>query len=220
MQNRPIYWAQLNPDEVENLPSHIKEAPGESTAGFEDEWIVLHAPAGPMRSLIDKLNRLHGMFPQGIADTSRERYLDRALELLLAADSGPEGDLAVENLEMRRSYVKKTPMLAAAQIHRLSGLRSKNKSVPASRWKAEGKIFAVRMTGRDQYPQFQFENGAPRPVIKNILVALPENLTAWQTALWFASANGWLNGGRPQDFLDNVEAVINAAYQLANPAIG
>lgn len=220
MQNRPIYWTQLSPDEVENLPSHIREPAGEPSAGFADEWILLHAPAGPMRSLIDKLNRLHGMFPQGVAETSRERYLDRALELLLAADSGPEGDLAVENLEMRRSYVKETPMLTAAQIHRLSGLRSKNKSVPASRWKAEGKIFAVRMTGRDRYPQFQFENGAPLPAIEKILAALPENLTAWQIALWFASVNGWLDGRKPQGCLDDAEAVVNAARRLANPAIG
>lgn len=217
MQTRPIYWAALDSKDVERLPPRVKEPPGEYAG---DEWILVRAPAGPMRSLIDKLNRLHDMFPRGLVDSSRERHLDRALELLLAAESGPEGDLVAENLQMRRDYAKETPMLTAAQIHKMSGLRSRNTSVPASRWKAEGKIFALRIGGRDHYPAFQFENGAPRSIVKNILALMPPQMTPWQIAFWFASNNGWLNGDKPRECLDNPAAVVDAARQMADIAIG
>jgi len=225
METKPFFWATLDAGDLARLPSRVlpselNEPPGAYARHTGAEWILLRAPAGPMRSLIEKLNRLHGMFPQGLADSSRERFLDRALELLLAAEDGPQGDLAVENLELRGRYVKETPMLNSAQIHGLSESRSRNKSVPASRWRTEGKIFAVRMGGRDLYPAFQFEGGAPRPAVKRILDALPDDLSPWQIALWFSSANGWLDGGRPRDFLQDAEAVVSAASQLANPAIG
>ena len=106
--------------------------------------------------------------------------------------------MAVDNLELRNQYMNETPMLTAAQIQRMSGLGSKNASEPASRWKAEGKTFAVRVRGRDHYPAFQFEDGSPRPVMKAILAAVPETMTAWQKAIWFASGNGWLDGDEPR----------------------
>ncbi len=218
METKPIHYATLAPEDVERLPSHVKEPPGEYAA---DEWLLVRAPSGPMRSLIEKLNQLQGILPRGLADLSRDRYLDSALELLLAAGSGPEGDLVIENLQMSREYVEETPMLTAAEIHRMSGLRARNKSVPASRWKAEGKIFALRIGGRDHYPAFQFENGAPRPVIKDIPAVMPMEMTPWQiAAFWFASANGWLGVRIPQECLDDAEAVVDAASHLANIAIG
>lgn len=217
METKPIHYATLDPKDVERLPSHVKEPPGEYAA---DEWLLVRAPAGPMRKLIEKLNQLQGILPRGFADLSRDQYLDNALDWLLSAGSGPYAEMVVENLQMRREYVEETPMLTAAEIHRMSGLRSRNKSMPASRWKAEGKIFALRISGRDHYPAFQFDNGAPRPVIKDVLAVMPMEMTPWQTAFWFASSNGWLGVRIPQECLDDAEAVVEAASHLANPVIG
>ena len=138
----------------------------------------------------------------------------------MSAGSGVRAQLAVDNLEMRREYLDETPTLTAADIHMASGLRSRNTSEPASRWKGEGKLFAVRVGRRDLYPVFQFEDGAPRPVIKDILGALPETMTGWQKALWFASGNGWLDGDEPQRRLDDRQQVVAAAGRLAEPASG
>lgn len=219
MQPEPISWAPLQPDEVESLPPRVRRRLGES-ADAEDEWIVLHASGWPVGNMVDHLNRLYRMRPRTGARESQDQYLDRALALLVAVGSGVEAELAVDNLELRREYMEETPMLTAAHIHRMSGLGAMNMSEPASRWKAEGKTFAIRVGGRDHYPAFQFEDGSPRPVIRAILAALPAAMTPWQTALWFASGNGWLGGDEPQHRLDDGEPVVDAARRLMEPARG
>ena len=219
MQPEPISWEPLQPDEVENLPPRVRGRLGTATE-VEDEWIVLHAAGWPLASIVDRLNRLYRMSSQATTRESQKQHLDRALAWLVAAGSGVEAELAVDNLELRNQYMNETPMLTAAQIHRMSGLGSKNASEPASRWKAEGKTFAVRVRGRDHYPAFQFEDGSPRPAMKAILAALPETMTAWQKAIWFASGNGWLDGDEPRHRLEDGDSVVEAARQLAESARG
>lgn len=102
----------------------------------------------------------------------------------------------------------------------MSAHTAENTSEPASRWKSEGKTLGVRVNGRDLYPAFQFEDGAPRLIIKRILDVLPNEMSAWQKAIWFASGNGWLDGANPQGCLENGESVIDAASQLTVSACG
>ena len=146
--------------------------------------------------------------------------LDRILAWLVDAGSGAEAELAINNLELRQEYLDETPTLTAAQIHQMSGLGSRNTSEPASRWKSEGRTFAIRAGRRDLYPAFQFEDGTPRPVVRDVLAALPESMTGWQKALWFASGNGWLDGDPPQERLHDGNLVVGAARQLSEPARG
>ena len=96
----------------------------------------------------------------------------------------------------------------------------RNPSEPASRWKREKRVFAVR-AGRSQlYPRFQFADGNPLPVIKDVLRRLPEDMTPWQVALWFWSGNGWLDGKSPEEALSDEAGVQNAADRLSEPALG
>ncbi len=213
----PIQWEPLEPEEVEGLPERLKNQLGEVTAG--DDWVLIHT-FGEARGVLDRLNRL---VEDSLPAPEREgwdRWLDSALVRLWTPAAGPERELAVDNLELRRAYVAETTLLTAASIHHLSGLRSRNMSEPASRWKAEGKTFALPLRGSNYYPAFQFEDGAPRPAVKAALAELPTTMTPWQTALWFASANGWLNGDRPQDRLEERELVVQAARRLGEPAYG
>lgn len=219
IQPEPISWEQLQPDEVENLPPRVRERLAK-TAKVDDDWIVLHAPGRPLGSMSERLNRLYRMRSTAEARENQDHYLERALAWLLEAGPGFEAELAIDNLELRKQYMEETPMLTAAQIHRMSGLGAKNASEPASRWKAEGKTFAVRVGRRDHYPAFQFEDGSPRPAMKAILAALPATMTAWQKALWFASGNGWLDGDEPRDRLNDMEAVVEAARRVAESARG
>lgn len=218
-QPEPIDWAPLQPDEVEDLLPRVRDRLGGSTAA-DDEWIVLHARGWTLAGMVDRLNRLYKLSSGAAAQESPEQRLDRVLAWLVAAGAGVEAELEVDNLELRNRYLNETPMFTSAQIHRMSGLGSKNNSEPASRWKAEGKTFAIRVGARDYYPAFQFEDGAPRPVIKAILAALPATMTAWQKALWFASGNGWLDGDKPQTRLEDGHTVVEAAVQLTEPARG
>ena len=216
MDPKPIMWEPLEAEEVENLPPRVKGRLGVA-AGEGDGWLVVHA-SWPLGGMVDRLNRLSKMRP-GVPPRPGQD-LDRMLAWLVAAGSGAEAELAVDNLELRRTYLDETPTLTAVQIHRMSGLRSRNTSEPASRWKSEGKTFAVRMGRRDLYPAFQFEDGAPRPVVRDVLAALPESMTGWQSALWFASGNGWLDGDEPQRRLHDRELVVAAARRLSEPARG
>ena len=131
-----------------------------------------------------------------------------------------EQALAFDNLAARLEYFADTPTLTSEQIHGASGLASRNTSEPASRWKKEGRTFAVRLGRRDLYPAFQFLDGKPRDVVRDVLAALPADMTAWQTAFWFASGNGWLDGDEPQQRLDDGERLVEAARRLSEPASG
>ena len=215
MKPKPIIWAPLEAEEVQDLPPQVRGRLGEA-AMEGGEWLVVHA-SWPFGSMVDRLNRLTAM--RGEVWRSSQN-LDRMLAWLVDAGSGVEAELAIDNLELRQEYLDETPTLTAAQIHQMSGLGSRNTSEPASRWKSEGKTFAIRVGRRDLYPAFQFEDGAPRPVVRDVLAALPESMTAWQKALWFASGNGWLDGDQPQERLHDGNLVVGAARQLSEPARG
>ena len=119
-----------------------------------------------------------------------------------------------KNAEMRATYLRTTNLYTAEDI------RALNPSAPSSEWKREGRVFAVQDGEKDLFPAFQFADGQPLPIIQKILEVLPEDLTPWQTAFWFQSANGWLDGKTPQKCLTKESEVIYAAEQLGNLVIG
>lgn len=130
-------------------------------------------------------------------------------------------DLERDNAQLRAQYLQHVPCLSAAEIRdQQDTTPPRNTSEPASRWKRERKVFAVPLGNSDRFPAFQFNHGKPLPIISKILAALPEDMTPWQIALWFASGNGWLDDACPQDSLANVSAVLDAAQRLNDPVVG
>ena len=218
MKSKPISYETLQPHEVQMLPQRVRVRLAEE-ADEQGEWMVFHV-SWPFSDIVDRLNRLgsvgemHPWRPNNAAD------LDRILTWLAADRPDVERDLVIDNLAARRHYLNDTPTLTAAQIHRMSGLATRNESEPASRWKKEGKTFAVRLGRRDLYPAFQFQDGKPRTVVRDVLTALPSDMTPWQKAFWFASGNGWLDGDEPQRCLEDSDRVVEAARRLSEPAIG
>ncbi len=212
-----IAYETLQPDEVRRLPRRIRGRLAEG-AGEGDEWVVIHAP-GPVTRMVDRLNQLGGVR----ADLIRwgtPADMDRLLAWLAPDPSDVKQALEFDNLAARLKYLADTPILTSKQIHRAYGVAQRNTSEPASRWKKEGRTFAVRLGRRDLYPAFQFLDGVPRNVVRDVLAALPADMTAWQTALWFASGNGWLDGDEPQQRLEEGERLVEAARRLSEPACG
>ena len=125
-----------------------------------------------------------------------------------------------KNDELRLKYLQAANLYTAEDIRNLIAKNPQKPSDPSSKWKREGRVFAIQDGEKDRFPVFQFADGQPLPIIKKILKALPEDLTPWQTAFWFQSANGWLDGKSPQECLTNEKEVIAAAEQLGNLAIG
>ena len=213
----------LTPDEIEKLPATLRD---KIRATFSPTdaigvWLVGDTAEG----IAQRIARMVELFPQ-VAAKRNEQLSDANIEKMLdvflsdTPRAPVETELDIDNTRLRADYLQETPCLTAAQVHAASGLNPGNRSEPASRWKREGRLFAVRRSGIDLYPAFQFEDGVPRPVIKKILAALPNDMTGWQIAMWFASGNGWLGGDEPQERLTDPNAVIDAALKLADPAVG
>ena len=217
MKPKRIAYETLDPDEVQRLPKRVRDRLAEG-GGERDEWVIIHAP-WPFSHMVDRLNLLGGMSAEHLRQRAAPD-LDRMLTWLASDSVDVEEALLLDNLAARRKYLADTPTLTSKQIHRASGLGSRNTSEPASRWKKEGKTFAVRLGKRDLYPAFQFLDGQPRTGLRDVLAALPTKMTAWQKALWFASGNGWLDGDPPQRRLNDAEQVVEAARRLSEPARG
>lgn len=158
----------------------------------------------------------------GEGRAATDRGLADLVDALLRDEAHTAPDLAVfvDNAKLRARYLADTPTLTAEQVHALAGSGSRNRSEPASRWKRRGRIFAIQHHGKNLFPAFQLADGRPRPIIADILTRLPGDWSAWQTALWFASANGWLDGRAPSTCLARPEAVLAAADHAGDRAIG
>lgn len=154
----------------------------------------------------------------------REASIEKLVDILLEGEERPEVDeeIDLDNAKLRAMYFSDTKPYTAADIRamRAPGKMPKNKSEPASRWKRENRIFAIRRNGIDYFPRFQFADGAPLPVLKKVLNALPDDMTPWQIAFWFASGNGWLDGIAPQEALKNETGVLLAAQRMRETTIG
>ena len=142
-----------------------------------------------------------------------ERNIEALVDIFLSADplAAAMPNIESDNAGAQAAFLERWPVLTAEAVAAGAAHISTNRSATASRWKKARRIFGVRVSGRETYPAFQFQEGRPRPIIGNILSALPEEMTGWQTALWFCSPNGWLDGKIPLEKLGHQSAVVAAA---------
>ena len=216
---------ELSESEIAKLPAPLRRklqaafGPADRVNGT---WMLVGAASAVTASVIDRAIVQIALVASNYAAARSERNIERLLEMIVEdiPRDPVDFELEIENAEMRAEYLADNKLLTAQDIRDQSGLNPRNKSEPASRWKREGKIFAVRKGAIDLYPAFQFVDGSPRPVIKKILAEIGEDFTAWQIAFWFESGNGWLDDEEPQDCLDQVDDVVMAAKRLAEPTIG
>ncbi|MCY4259195.1 MAG: hypothetical protein OXC91_02875 [Rhodobacteraceae bacterium] len=216
---------ELSKSEIAKLPAPLRRkiqaafGPADMANGT---WMLVGAASAVTARVIDRAIAQIALVASNYAAARSERNIERLLEMIVEDIPRHPVDieLEIENAGMRAEYLAENNLLTAQEVRDRSGLKPRNRSEPASRWKREGKIFAVRKGAIDLYPAFQFVDGSPRPVIKKILAELGDEFTAWQVAFWFQSGNGWLDGEEPRDCLDQVDDVVMAARRLAEPTIG
>ncbi len=156
-----------------------------------------------------------------VDETRLEAAIGKLAEVLLPDElEGARGVIAADNLDIRDRFVRELPQLTSTDVGQLSGLSAKNSYATANRWKKNGEIFSINHRGRELFPAFQFRDGRPHPTIKQVLAALPDTMTAWQRALWFVSANGWLDDEEPIDHLNAPQKLEAAALREHEDVIG
>jgi len=174
---------------------------------------------------------LAAVVPLALNAVRSERDAERAIMNALLPPGGlrvPEATLAQvrRNAQARVELANEFGLLAAADVATQAGSSAANASALASRWRKEGRVFAVEDGRAKLFPGFQFdEAGQPRPMVADILSALSGSLDGWEFALWFTGENGWLEGVRPVDVLDSDAAVdrdrvLGAAASLAAEIAG
>ena len=143
----------------------------------------------------------------------REVVRDQLVNLLV-------GDVALTSVDMKRARLEAqavrairqgTEWLTAAEIGELADLGPANPIATVSRWKLQGRTFALRHGGKDYYPKYALgPDFHPLPVIKDILAVLvgydPELLAGW-----FDSTSRFLGGKRPRELVANEPAKALAA---------
>lgn len=151
-----------------------------------------------------------------------ERHIEALVDVYLAADplAAAMPNLERDNAQAQSRFLQAWPVLSAEAVAEQAGHDSTNRSATTSRWKKARKIFGVRVSGREAYPSFQFQEGRPRPVIGRVLSALPATLSGWQTAFWFVGPNSWLADQPPATRLDDEAAVVAAAEHESETWMG
>ena len=153
----------------------------------------------------------------------RREQMERTIESMLPAEVPSEAAVlqARRNAEAREELLREFGALTSSEVAELAGSRAKNRAALANRWRKEGRIFAVTHHGQTYYPGFQLDaEGRPLPIVAEVLRTFGERTSPWQTALWFAGANGWLDGARPVDvLLSEPEKVAEAARREATASV-
>jgi hypothetical protein len=138
---------------------------------------------------------------------------DQLVELLVGGISLTPVDMKQARLEAKALLAIRggAEWLTAAEVAELAGLGPANPIGTVSRWKQQGRIFALRQGGKDFYPRYAL--GAdfhPLPVIKELLAALA-GYDAERLAAWFESSSRFLDGKRPREVVATEPANVLAA---------
>ncbi|WMS43922.1 hypothetical protein RDV64_05890 [Acuticoccus sp. MNP-M23] len=222
-----VRYADLTGSDLERIPSDVAAKLGLPSAdtvhGGTRVGLAVFKGSGRESSVLARvITRLADLVPTTLRERDETR-LDRLVDFYAEGEprTGLDEDVLAQNARLRTAFLEEVPTFTAADIRKIAGSRSRNPSEPASRWKREGKVLAVPLHGADRYPAFQFDaDGQPRRLIAEVLALLPQEMTPWQRAFWFASANGWLDGAYPANMLDNPHRVLAAARALGAPAAG
>lgn len=178
----------------------------------------LHDVSEVMSSVITRLPDVVRERKQALT----ERNIDALVDVYLSVDPLTAAMPAIEddNAQAQAAFLRTWKVLTAEQVAENAQHGSANRSATASRWKRDRRIFAIRVKGREAYPEFQFREGRPIPAIGRALKALPEAMSGWQTAFWFTSPNSWLDDRTPLNSLKDETALIAAAEREHDAWVG
>ena len=124
-------------------------------------------------------------------------------------------DPVARAIQIRERLLNSVKLLDAAKWAKWRGVKS-NPSAALGKYKRQNRVFAVRDSKQDLYPQFQFdENAEPRAGMQQLLQAVPEGVRGWSLLSWLEARNALLGGRKPSDVLaQDPTAVVRAAERF------
>lgn len=120
----------------------------------------------------------------------------------------------------RATVLQDNCWLTSKQVAELAGLRDGSASTELGSWTHDRLIFSISAQGIELFPAYGLDHQNsyhPLPEISKIIETLGQSKDGWGLAYWFASANSFIGGRRPQDLLVmDPEAVVAAAADEAD----
>lgn len=165
------------------------------------------------------LIRMSEIVSRMMPDKLRERQEERIETMMTAMlDFDPldtaESRIDLRNAEMRLEFLQEFPAIEAQTVHKLAGHAGTNASQTAASWRKARKILGLPFGGKIIYPRFQFDaDGQPYPLMRNVLKALPDDMTPWQVAFWIVSPNARLDTATPIDAIRRGDGLVIAAAE-------
>jgi len=127
--------------------------------------------------------------------------------------------IELDNAKLHAQYLSEHQCYSASELKKLVSEGSSDGQDCVSIWKENRSIFSIYDNDLELFPMFQFHNGKPLEIIRRILSEMPSDMSDWEIALWFASANGYIeNEQPPQDSLE-LEEDLNAAVKALSEEI-
>lgn len=164
-----------------------------------------HASEPALRALVETVANLAPLVGTILA-RRQEKTLESIIEALVPDVPPPHHKLVEARMmaDARKAVLETGDWLTAAKVAEMAGFSNSNPSTQPNKWKKDGQIFAVRHRGVDYFPGYALDPSAgyrPAKALAKVLAVFHDKKDDWGLAYWFASANSFLGGKRPQDLL-------------------
>lgn len=151
----------------------------------------------------------------------REIVLTKSINALSAlaeklpedVEASPQVARSVVAQENRwRSMENEFGMLDSTGVAEELGNSATNRN-KASQLVKEGKLLGVKRGNKTLFPKFEFDlaAGKVRPVISDVVQIAGDRWSGESLLQWFCAPNGYLDGRRPVDVIDDQETLISTA---------
>ena len=211
---------------LSGTPREIGEQLRRSGAQRAIALTFAHENERTVRAIAEALGSLAPMVA-GLIKRRQREALDKIVDALVPSVPLPEHMLVEARMaaHARGEVLASGDWLTAAQVAELAGFSTSNLSAQPNKWKRDGQIFAIRHQGLDYFPAYGLDTEAgfrPLKSLGPILAVFGEEKDGWGLAYWFASANSFLGGKRPQDVMAKSADRVRAAAvdELAETAHG
>lgn len=206
---------------AQEISRRLKDATNENVVAF----ILPNVTATERDAIAQTLATLVDLAQGKIIKRERAR-LESLVDAFLPGAAEPKAVLREAEMvaKARAGVLEDAEWLTAAQIADLADLSKRNSNAVLSRWKRDGRIFAIKPAGSvELFPAYGLNPAnryRPVPALAKVIEALCAVKDGWGLAYWFGSVNGFIGGRRPQDVIaTEPQAVVEAARDEAEGSV-